>query len=242
VLSAKNVAALEAAHKHLTSVIDGAKDQASSASKTANKELLRMGDITKQELVDSIAASSVEAVRQILKDQRKAKKVEAEAKATAAADAADTAEKTTGGTQSNNAGEVSESDIKPTKETDSDDINAVKEDETDEVTKSEAEPDAFTKQVETQLESLTKGLAAVEQLVTKIAKRPRPGGPSLDGQDRGISPAVEGRQGDATKSEGDEIEALQKSLDEAKEPAQKQAIGYRLAHARLMKAHETGQL
>lgn len=251
VLSAKNVAALEAAHKHLTGVIEAAKDKASSASETADKETL-VTELTKSELAESIAAG----VKEVLKAEREAEKVEqaekAEKLAAAKALIAEEAEKgnvdggpNTGGSQSNNNGEISEADIKPTKETDSNDINAVKDEkgEEGEATKAESDtPDEFTKQVETQLEALTKGQAALQELVTKIAKRPRPGGPSLDGQGRGIAPASEGRQGDATKGEGDEIESLVKSLEGTKDPTQKQAIGYRLAHARLMKAHETGQL
>jgi hypothetical protein len=248
VLSAKNVAALEAAHKHLTSVIDGAKDKASdSASETtAKKEILTMADVTKTELAESIVAG----VQAAYKAEREAEKAELAEKAEKLEEAkklvAEDAEKgnvsggnNSGGTQSNNGGEISEAAIKPTKETDADDVNAVKEGEDGEVVKSDDKPDKFTKQVETQLEALTKGLAAVEQLVTKIAKRPRPGGPSLDGQ---VRPAAEGRMSDATKSEGDEIEKLTKALDEAKDPMAKSHAALELTRARLVHAHETGQL
>ena len=252
VLSAKNVAALETAHKHLTSVIDGAKDKATPASpdsETADKETL-VTELTKSELAEAITAG----VKTILKDEREAESAELAEKAekleqAKALVAADLAEKgnvsggaNTGGTQSNNAGEVTESEVKPTKETDANDVNAVKEDEKGEVTKSEDTPDEFTKQVETQLEALTKGQNALQELVSKIAKRPRPGGPSLDGQGRGIVPAAEGRLSDATKSEGDEIGQLTKQLDEATDPMQKSELGLKLTYARLKKAHETGQL
>jgi hypothetical protein len=252
VLSAKNVAALETAHKHLTSVIDGAKDKATPASpdsETADKETL-VTELTKSELAEAITAG----VKTILKDEREAESAELAEKAekleqAKALVAADLAEKgnvsggaNTGGTQSNNAGEVTESEVKPTKEADANDVNAVKEDEKGEVTKSEDTPDEFTKQVETQLEALTKGQNALQELVSKIAKRPRPGGPSLDGQGRGIAPAAEGRMSDATKSEGDEIGQLTKQLDEATDPMQKSELGLKLTYARLKKAHETGQL
>ena len=257
VLSAKNVAALEAAHKHLTSVIDGAKDKATPASpdsETADKEILSMTDITKSELAESIVAgvkTAFQAERDAEKAEvaEKAEKLE-QAKALVAADLAEKGNVSgganTGGTQSNNAGEVTESEVKPTKETDANDVNAVKEDETGkegEATKAESDtPDEFTKQVETQLEALTKGQNALQELVSKIAKRPRPGGPSLDGQGRGIAPAAEGRMSDATKSEGDEIGQLTKQLDEATDPMQKSELGLKLTYARLKKAHETGQL
>ena len=248
VLSSKNVAALEAAHKHLSSVIETAKIKASPpAGETADKEILSMADVTKAELADSIVAG----VKAAFKQERDAEQAELAEKAEKLKQAkqlvaADLAEKgnvsggdNTGGTQSNNAGEITEADIKSTKETDADDVNAVKEGE---VTKSEDTPDEFTKQVETQLEALTKGQNALQELVSKIAKRPRPGGPSLDGQGRGIAPAAEGRLSDATKSEGDEIEKLTKSLDEATDPLQKSELGLKLTYARLAKAHETGQL
>jgi hypothetical protein len=248
VLSSKNVAALEAAHKHLSSVIETAKIKASPpASETADKEIFSMADVTKAELADSIVAG----VKAAFKQERDAEQAELAEKAEKLEQAkqlvaADLAEKgnvsggdNTGGTQSNNAGEITEAAIKPTKETDADDVNAVKEGE---VTKSEDTPDEFTKQVETQLEALTKGQNALQELVSKIAKRPRPGGPSLDGQGRGIAPAAEGRLSDATKSEGDEIEKLTKSLDEATDPLQKSDLGLKLTYARLAKAHETGQL
>lgn len=253
VLSSKNVAALESAHKHLSSVIETAKIKATPASpdsETADKEILSMTDITKSELAESIVAG-VKTAFQAERDAEKAEVAEKAEKLEQAKQlvAADLAEKgnvsggdNTGGTQSNNAGEVSESDIKPTKETDADDVNAVKADEKGEVTKSEDTPDEFTMQVETQLEALTKGQAALQELVSKIAKRPRPGGPSLDGQGRGIAPAAEGRLSDATKSEGDEIEKLTKSLDEATDPVQKSELGLKLTYARLAKAHESGQL
>lgn len=206
-----------------------------------------MADVTKAELADSIVAG----VKAAFKQERDAEQAELAEKAEKLEQAkqlvaADLAEKgnvsggdNTGGTQSNNAGEITEAAIKPTKETDADDVNAVKEGE---VTKSEDTPDEFTKQVETQLEALTKGQNALQELVSKIAKRPRPGGPSLDGQGRGIAPAAEGRLSDATKSEGDEIEKLTKSLDEATDPLQKSDLGLKLTYARLAKAHETGQL
>jgi hypothetical protein len=255
VLSAKNVAALETAHKHLTSVIDGAKDkQASSASETDTTKETLVTELTKSELAETITAS----VKTILKDEREAEQVALAEKAEKLEQAkqlvaADLAEKgnvsggaNTGGTQSNNAGEVTESEVKPTKETDANDVNAVKEDETGkegEATKAESDtPDEFTKQVETQLDALAKGQAALQELVSKIAKRPRPGGPSLDGQGRGIAPAAEGRLSDATKSEGDEIGQLTKQLDEATDPMQKSELGLKLTYARLKKAHETGQL
>jgi hypothetical protein len=210
---------LLAVQKTLDEIVEVTK-AGDSASPT--EEILTM-DITKNELAETIAASSVEAVKQAFKDAKDAEVVKV-------AEEAEAAEK-----NANNGGDISEADIKPTKETDADDVDAVKSEDKDD------EPEAaLSKAVSTQLETLTKGLADVQKLVTKIAKRPRAGGPSLDGQPR---VAAEGRQGDVTKStEGAEIEKLQKSLDEATTTPQKENLQLQLIHARLMKAHEDGRL
>jgi hypothetical protein len=189
--------------------------QADSVSET--EETIHM-DVTKDELAETIAAGTVAAVEAAFK---------------AKADA-DEAEKAEAEKNANNGGDISEADIKPTKETDADDVNAVKG-EAD-----EADPAAS---MADQLEAVTKGLESLQETVTKFAKRPRSGGPSLDGQARGAHPAAEGRQSDVIKSESDsEIETLEKTLADAKDPLMKDELGRKLTYARLMKMHESGQL
>jgi hypothetical protein len=231
-LSGKNVLALNAARDHLNAVIDGAEKQAGSSGKTdTSEEENIVTTVTKDELAETIAASSVAAVKAVLKEQKKAAKKAAE----------EAAEK-----NANNGGDIATGDIKPTGEVSSDDITAIPDGgkvDPQYVNKSEAgEPDPLTKQVADQLEVLTKGLESVEETVAKIAKRPRAGGPSLDGQARGSSPAAEGRLGDVTKSEGDEIEKLEKALESETNPSMRDGLQYQLVRARLTKAHEEGRV
>lgn len=204
--------------------------KASSAG-SDDEETITVADVTKSELAEAIAASTVEAVKQAFKERKAEKQAKKEAAAEEAAKNA------------NNGGDISEADIKPTKETDSDDINAVKGDESadEDATKGDGTAEGeLSKQVTTQLDTLTKGLADVTELVTKIAKRPRTGGPSLDGQ---VRPAAEGRQSEVSKSAEDvDIETLTKSLEQETDPQKKSELGLRLTRARLVKLHETGQL
>ena len=99
----------------------------------------------------------------------------------------------------------------------------------------ESEPDPAMKKIEDGLEKLSK---QVEQ----FSKRPRSGGPSLDGQARGVAPAAEGRQGEVTKSEGDVIESLTKALADETNPVVKDELGRKLTYERLVRMHEQGQL
>jgi hypothetical protein len=226
----KNLDGLITVRQTLDDAIGAAKaTQVGSAGST--EETITVTDVTKSELAETIAASTIAAVEAAFK----AKADEAEVAAKEKADADAEAEK-----NANNGGDISESEIKPTKETDADDVNAVKS-EKDEGDEPET---ALTKQVADQLEALTKGLQSVEETVAKIAKRPRAGGPSLDGQARGgASPAAEGRLGDVTKSTGDvDIEQLQKSLDEETDPVRKSELGLKLTYAKLVQMHESGRL
>ena len=231
VVSDKNMKALETAHKHLATVIDGAKTQkAGDAGDDSEEEKIQM-EVTKSEFVSS--------VREILKAERKAERKAA--KRAAAEEASKNA---------NNDGDVTVADVKATSEHDANDVQSVGGSvDATYVNKGEAdgEPDPVVKQLVDQFEELTKGLRdrleSVEGVVTKIAKRPRSGGPSLDGQARGLAPAAEGRQGDVTKSTADtDIESLEKSLDEATDPVLKSELGLKLTYARLLRAHEEGRL
>ena len=206
----------------------GAVEAIKAGSASANEEEIIHMDVTKDELAESIAAGTVAAVEAAFK--AKADKDAAKEKL-----AAEEAEK-----NANNDGDISESEIKPTKEVDADNINAVKSDGED----TDAELDPATKQVADQLEVVTKGLESLQETVAKFAKLPRSGGPSLDGKARGAIPAAEGRQSDqVTKSENDlEIETLEKSLSTETDPLMKDELGRKLTYARLMKMHETGQL
>ena len=214
-----NVEQLIDVRQTLDDAIGVVKDNRASDAGSDSEETITM-ELTKSEFVAS--------VQEILKADRKAEK-KARKAAQREADEAEAVK------NANNGGDISEADIKPTKETDADDVNAVKG-EGD-------EPEPAIKAVNDQLETLTKSLADVTELVTKIAKRPRAGGPSLDGQARGVSPAAEGRQGDVTKSaEDNDIETLEKSLADEKDPLMKDELGRKLTYARLVRLHESGRL
>ena len=222
-LSGKNMSAIRAAHEHLGSVIDGAEKQSGDAEKSEDKKI--MTTVTKDELTESIAASSVAAVESIL-----AKRAEEEAEKESA----------------NNDGDVSEAEIKPKATSDADDVGSVGGGVT-KGAEAEVADEPVMKQVLGQIEELKKGLddrlSSVEEMVTKIAKRPRAGGPSLDGQVRGVHPAAEGRLGDAAKEADDgEIGRLEKALGEETDPVRKGEIGTKLTHARLVKLYSGRQL
>jgi hypothetical protein len=216
-LSGKNMTALEAAHKHLGAVIDGAK------GKTDDEEI-DMASVTKDELGELV----VKSVKAVL-DQEK-QNAEAQKKL-----AAEEAEK-----NANNGGDISTADIKPTASADADDVNAIPDGgKVDAQYVNKGADEALTKQVSDQLEDLKKDLdtrlGSVEEMVAKFAKRPRAGGPSLDGQARGAFPGAEGRLSDeASKSTQDaEIETLEKSLAEETNPSRRAELGEKLTYARI---------
>jgi hypothetical protein len=234
-LSGKNESALTAARDHLNSVIAGAQGKQAGDAGDESEEDKIVTTVTKDELAETIAtasaAAAVEAVKQIRKEEKKARKT-----------AEEEAEK-----NANNGGDVSTGDIKPTSSADADDINSIPDGghvDPQYVNKGEAEDGTLAKQVADQLDTLTKEIGSVKETVARIAKRPRAGGPSLDGQARGLTPAAEGRQTDgvAKSAEDGEIEQLQKSLETETDPLRQSELGQRLTYTRLMKLHGAGQL
>lgn len=172
-------------------------DEPNNKPAGSGKEIISM-DVTQDELVQLIAAGSASAVKAALDAEK----------------------------ESNNDGDLTEAEIKPTKTADADDVNAVKE--TDET---------VAKATATQLEDLTKQMSSIQELVTKIAKRPRTGGPSLDGQSR--IPASEGRLEDVAKSgESDAIQGLMKQLETTTDPQVRDNLGLQITHQRLMQINE----
>ena len=229
-LSGKNELALRAARDHLNAVIDGAeKSKATTGGESTSEEDKIVTEVTKSELAEAIVLGVQAAIKAERKQDKKARKAAEEEAAKV----------------SNNNGDLSQADIKPTKETTSDDVNAVGAGtvKPEFVNKSESDMDPAVKAVADQISELTKSIASVQETVAKIAARPRPGGPSLDGQARGITPAGEGRQSDVTKSAVDaEIETLEKGLAEATNPQIRDEYGQKLTRLRLTRLHETGQL
>ena len=220
-LSGKNEGALRAARDHLNAVIDGAQPtEASDAGSTSEEEDMAL-TVTKDELGELV----VKSVKAVLEQEKKDKKA---AKRLAEEEAAKNA---------NNGGDISEADIKPTKSADADDVNSIPDGgsvDPQYVNKSTEDNSVLTKQVSDQLEDLKKDLdtrlGSVEEMVAKFSKRPRSGGPSLDGQ---LRVSDEGRLGEAAKSEDGVIEQLEKSLEDAADPVAKERIGEQLSVERL---------
>lgn len=142
--------------------------------------------------------------------------------------------KTAMNTASNNNGEVDTDDIKPTGETDANDVTAIPNGD-------DVKPEYVNKE-EASVAELAKSVADMHDTLQKIAKRPRQGGPSLDGQARGVDFAAEGRFGEASKSEASEVERLSKQLEEATDPQVRDQIGEKLTYLRLREMHEQGRL
>jgi hypothetical protein len=217
-LSGKNTDALRAARDHLNAVIDGAETKAGDAGTSEEDKIVT--EVTKSELADAITTGVVAG----LKAERKAaKKARKEAKKNA-----------------NNGGDVTAADLHPTAEVDADNINGIPDGGSVDgqyVNKGTDEPDPAVKAVADQIEGLAGTLASVQETVAKIAARPRPGGPSLDGQNRG-TPAVEGRTEQVTKGIDDTaLESLEKSYQAATDPLEKDRLGEQLTSERLYRAH-----
>lgn len=101
-----------------------------------------------------------------------------------------------------------------------------------------------------QLKALSEQMAAqaelskaTGELVTKMAKQPRAGGPILDGRlPSGVTAATEGRDGDSVqKSATDmEVERLEKQLETERDPNQVQFLTSQITLKRLADARRTG--
>ncbi|MGD0386753.1 MAG: hypothetical protein ABSB73_11545, partial [Solirubrobacteraceae bacterium] len=219
-LSGKTESALRAARNHLTSVIgDGDDDKAGDGDSTSEGDKLQM-EVTKSELAQAIVAG----VREVLKN-------------------------------ANNGGDIGEGDIHDNGTVGDDLALAGSTTTRPGVTKQAAEPDAqdVTKQqaapqgrqdeqdVTKQLKALTDTVGELGGLVAKMARAPRGGGPILTGQlPAGLAPAAEGRQGEVAKSaEDQEIERLEKALQQAGDPMARQHLSMTLTQRKLAAFHRT---
>lgn len=252
-LRASDEKALRGAHAALSNVL-AEHDRAKGAAADAGQNEPTEGDkiqmeLTKQELADTIAASTQEAVKAALDAERKADKKARKQAKKAEEQAAKNA---------NNGGDITAQQLKDgvSSEQDADDIQVVQgKVDPKYANKSEGEQpqgDESTevlKAMQDQLKAVTDTLGSLGEQVQKFAKRPRQGGPVLDGQARGTFPAAEARLSDVAKSDEDESSQLIKSLEQQFEDAKKSGnaiavsdFGNRLTHARLMQAHEQGRI
>jgi septum formation inhibitor MinC len=233
---------LRSALDHLTGLLGGESTgnpntAGKSASAQPSEEENIMTTVTKEELDAQIAETSVKTVKAALKAERKAQKAKAKAKAKAkmAPPFEPKAEK-----NANNGGDITEQTMRSgvKGENPANDVNAVGGSVNSEYINKEGKKD---KKV---LKAIQAQLTAVSETVTKMAQRPRSGGPVLDGQARGAFPASEARTSETvTKSAEDlDIERLTKSLDESKDPMARDQISRELTLKRLTQAHLQGRI
>lgn len=240
-LRATDEKALRDAHAALGNVLAEHDRKVADAGQDDNskeEDKIQM-ELTKSEFIAG--------VQEILKAERKA---ESKAEAKQAKKAAKKAKKQEKAVKNaNNGGDITAQQMQDgvNGEHDADDVEAVggKVDPKF-INKSDGESDQALKSIQDQLKATTEQLASLGETVQKMAKRPRAGGPVLDGQARGVFPAAEARTGEVSKGEGDEQTQLIKSLEEqynqAIDPLRKQELGYRLTHERFRQAHSRGQI
>jgi hypothetical protein len=253
-LRAGDEKALRDAHAALSNVLaehDRAKskgeDVEAGQDEPSEGDKIQM-ELTKEELAEAIDASVSKAVKaEVSKQARKAAKAAKKARKAAKAEAKKNA---------NNGGDITVQQMKDgvNGQADADDVNVAGGAVQDRfVNKSEAdEADPMAQALKEQLEAATEAiteqgetLKSLGEQFQKFAKRPRTGGPILDGQARGTFPAAETRLGDGSASEGDTaqlIKSLQERYEAESEPLRKQDLGFQLTQLRLRQAHEHGQI
>lgn len=200
VISGKNVQELTAARDHLQAVIDGAQGKPAASADDSDKESDKiMTTLTKDEL-ESIAADSATAAVKAAFDkqdeERKAKKARKKAEKGAAEEAA------------KNAIEAgAPKDDGPNGKADSNDVTAIPDG-------GHVDPQYMNKQLEEMqkgLEQMQAQFAQTSELVERIAKRPRHGGPVLGGH----APQGAGDPAAVAKGQDDGIQQLAKALADA---------------------------
>jgi hypothetical protein len=222
-ISSANEVALRAAHDHIGAVLaSGAKNKpADEADESEEQDI--MATITKEELAESIASGLTTAL-----DAREAAKAEAEKNSNPV-------------TQ---GGDIAEADIKATAEADADDVTAIPDGgkvDGQYINKGDGEAvksgEPSLADVQAQVAGITKSLGEANELLVKIAKRPRVGGPILTGQ----APAAEGRVDDLAKGADDgELTKLAKAVEGATDAQTRAHASQQYSLAALRRAHEAG--
>lgn len=244
-LRASDEKALRDAHAAITNVL-AEHDRAESAAADAGQKEPSEGDtiqmeLTKEELAEAITQASTAAVTKALEERDKAdRKAAKQAKKAAKQEARKNA---------NNGGDITVQQMQDgvNGEHDADDVQAAGAATRPEFVNKSEESDEVAKAMAEQLEAVTKSVESLGEQFQKFAKRPRTGGPVLDGQPRGVFPAAEQRMQDLSKgSDADDTGQLIKSLEEKYEQTSdalaKQDLGYRLTQLRLKQAHEQGRI
>ena len=253
---ALDIAGIDAAMlkaQDLLAKLGGAETTAGNGARTSEEENI-MTTVTKEELTtfigETAGAAAVAAVDRALKARDKAAKAKMKGKMKGKKPPFMSAEK-----NANNGGDITaeqeNSGVKG--KTDADNVNSVGGPVNSEYVNKEekaGKKDKALKELVAVLKTQGEALAGVQDKVTKMAARPRSGGPVLDGANRGAFPATEGRQTEAVaKGAGDpELETLMKEIELVKtrpgadNAARLSDLEQRATYRRLVNAHESGLL
>ena len=219
-LSTKTETALRAARDHLSRVLgEDSTIQAGHDAGATSEEDEIMTQLTKEELDALVAKAASDAV----KADRKARKARAAKRAEEAA-----------AKNANNGGDIDPAALNAGVHGthDADELSSLGGG-------ANSHHPGASKSLEDRVEELT-------QLVTKMASRPRSGGPNLTGiLPAGVVAAAEGRQGEEVvkSAEDANIERLIKERDDAlagKDANRASEAAYRLTHAELVRMHREG--
>lgn len=210
VLSRKNEDHLRQARDHLSQVLGGLGDQ-EGPDHGQSEENEIMTTVTKEELASMVAEASAKAAKAQAKAERKAAikaaKKQAKKEAKARKNANNGGDITAEQEQAGEGGEVDAFMSVPggnhadPQYTNENQVPAAKKSE---------------KRVLAELKAANAQLQSLQEKVTKMASRPRAGGPVLDGRAHGAMPALEHRMYDPlTKASDSDIEKLRTELSEA---------------------------
>ncbi len=233
---------IRAALSNVTALFGAGANPIAGSTGTTSEEDTHM-QITKEELTAMVTSAAQDAVAKPIKSAAKAAKVATKVAKRASKDAKRArkdAKKAMPPNAANNGGNVSAEDERDAVDGahDAADVNAV--------------PDGGKVRGEYINKETSKGkgkafkamageLAQMRELVTKMAARPRPGGPVLDGVPRGVFPATEQRLENATKGVGEpDVERLEKAMEATGDPVRRAELSQELTYTRLRKAHEDG--
>lgn len=231
-----------AALSNVTALFGVGANPIAGSTGTTSQEDIDM-QITKEELTEMVTSAAKDAVAKPIKNATKAARSAtkaAERAAKRARKAQRTAEKAMPPNAANNGGNVSAEDERAgvNGEHDAADVNAVPDGGK---VRGEYLNKETSKGKNKAFKAMADELSQMRELVTKMASRPRAGGPVLDGVPRGVFPAAEQRLENAAKGVGDsDVERLEKAMEATGDPVRRAELSQELTYTRLRKAHEDG--
>lgn len=246
-LRASDEKALRDAHAALSNVLAEHDQKVVDAGQDDSTE----GDKIQMELTKSEFIAGVQEILKAEQDARDARKAKRNAKKAKREEKA--------AKNANNNGDITAQQLQDgvVSEQDANDVQAVQgavdpkyanKSEADASAQEEAPAQPALKAIEDQLKAVVDTVGSLGEQVQKFAKRPRQGGPVLDGQARGAFPAAENRMTEAAKSsdmDTPEIKSLEEQLTKAQEkgdPIAISNISNQLTYQRLVRGHELGRI